>query len=111
MISRSVTDMKKYLTPMMFRLRGKNAGIFCAAIRRLLMIGELESCAKSQAEVSVRTLIEAIQLPQARSFRDLFMLVEMILTKAEHQRFGVGLSIRAASWCPWDCLCLGMDFA
>ena len=103
--------MKKYLTPMMFRLRGKNAGIFCAAIRRLLMIGELESCAKSQAEVSVRTLIEAIQLPQARSFRDVFMLVEMILAKAERQRFDSGVSIRAASWCPLDFLCSGMDSA
>ena len=75
--------MKKYLTPMMFRLSGKNAGIFCAAIRRLLMIGELESCARSQAEVSVRTLIEAIQLPQARSLRGLFILVEIILAKAD----------------------------
>tara|TARA_B100000282_G_C31483074_1_gene376767 strand:- start:174 stop:494 length:321 start_codon:yes stop_codon:yes gene_type:complete len=60
------------LTPLIVRARGSKAGRFWAPINRLLIRGDVESSASNQAEVTVTTLIEAIQLDQLKSLIELF---------------------------------------
>ena len=69
--SRNVAPMNT-LTPLIVRARGSKAGRFCAPINRLLIRGDVESSASNQAEVTVTTLIEAIQLDQLKSLIELF---------------------------------------